>query len=267
MGDKMKHLQMYKNFVPLLVIAVTVLLTVLYMYRKKLFVFFIYICGIFKSGVKNIDKDRCKDWIKKLGGSSIDVYYKRGLVFTLFGILPILMIKYIFKQPLRNFGYGLKSIKSTIVITLLLYTVSLPVILIASRSWKLQNIYPEVRESIESKLSFLYSAISYILFYFGYEALYRGFLLFGLREYLGEWTAIIISMGFASVSHLNTPGSVFLASVITGILFPWINLRAGSLWPVFLAHSGIGVSMDFFCLKRLRILGTQEGERARSSQY
>ncbi len=118
MGDKMKHLQMYKNFVPLLVIAVTVLLTVLYMYRKKLFVFFIYICGIFKSGVKNIEKDRCKDWIKKLGGSSIDVYYKRGLVFTLFGILPILMIKYIFKQPLRNFGYGLKSIKSTIVITL-----------------------------------------------------------------------------------------------------------------------------------------------------
>lgn len=274
MGDKMKHLQLstgmefYRNFNPVLIIFVTLVLTVIYMSRKKL----LKVLGAFSRDINKQAAGEYKSHYntgeKKLRSQTMKVYFKRSLVFTLFGLLPLFIVRYWLRQPLKNFGYGFRNIKATIMLTIVLYTISFPVLLLASKSLKLQKVYPEIRESIKSRLSFLYSTVSYVLFYFGYEALYRGFLLFGLKGYLGEWGAIIISMGFVSVSHINAPGSVFLASVISGFVFPWINFKIGSIWPVFLAHSGIGISMDYLCLKRLQMVEKSRSEEVRrNSQY
>jgi hypothetical protein len=68
------------------------------------------------------------------------------------------------------------------------------------------------------------------------EFFFRGLLLKGLNASGGPpLRALIVSAVVFSAFHLDPVG--FLARVELGVLFGWLFLRTGSLWPGILAHS------------------------------
>jgi membrane protease YdiL (CAAX protease family) len=84
------------------------------------------------------------------------------------------------------------------------------------------------------------------------EFFFRGVFLQGLRT--PPWTpekAIVVTAVVFSVFHLDPVG--FLARVELGVLFGWLVVRTGSLWPSILAHAANNLvsTVLFFTAKEL----------------
>jgi len=197
-------------------------------------------------------------------GQAGGVHYKRLSAFLLFGLLPLLFVKFMYRENLRQFGFSFISTKlHPVVILTTIFAVS-PVVLISSKKASIRGRYPEVKSALISKRSFALSALTYVLYYFGYEGLFRGFLLFGLRGYTGDLIAAMVSMSFTAMTHLHAPGLVFIGSLSTGILFPYFVFLSGSIWPVFVIHSLIGVGTDWLCVRSRRSCAERNLKRSTS---
>jgi membrane protease YdiL (CAAX protease family) len=72
------------------------------------------------------------------------------------------------------------------------------------------------------------------------EFLYRGFLLFGLKEKFQEGSILLQMVPFALL-HLSKPELETISTIITGILFGYVVYRGKSFWPAFIIHLFINV--------------------------
>ncbi len=72
------------------------------------------------------------------------------------------------------------------------------------------------------------------------EFLYRGFLLFGLKDKFKEGSILLQMVPFALL-HLGKPEIETISTLVTGILFGYVAWRGKSFWPAFLIHLFINV--------------------------
>jgi membrane protease YdiL (CAAX protease family) len=87
--------------------------------------------------------------------------------------------------------------------------------------------------------------------YFGaWEVLFRGVLLFGLRNRLGAGPANLVQTALSVIAHFGRPLDETIAALPAGMLFGWVDLRIGSVWYIAVVHWVVGVSLDWFILTR-----------------
>ncbi len=67
------------------------------------------------------------------------------------------------------------------------------------------------------------------------EVFFRGFLLAALIKPLGAVRAAVVTSAVFSGAHASVP--VLIPLFVTGLLFSWLYLRTGSIWPPFAAHA------------------------------
>jgi membrane protease YdiL (CAAX protease family) len=187
--------------------------------------------------------------ISESGTRDLGVYYKRLCAFVLFIVFPIIIIRGIYHESVKNYGLSRPTGRLSPFFIIPVLLMSFLVLFFFSKKKKLKRRYPEVQRAKSSKLHFALSSASYMLYFLGYENLYRGFLLFGLRAYTGDWPAVLVSAGFTTLTHFRDPKAVVLGSLFGGLLFSYIALITGSIWTVFVLHSGIGIAMDYFCIR------------------
>ena len=72
------------------------------------------------------------------------------------------------------------------------------------------------------------------------EFMYRGFLLFGLKEKFHEGSILLQMIPFALL-HLGKPEVETVSTLLTGILFGYVAYRGKSYWPAFIIHLFINV--------------------------
>ncbi len=72
------------------------------------------------------------------------------------------------------------------------------------------------------------------------EFIYRGFLLFGLKEKFKEGSILIQVIPFVLL-HLGKPEIETISTLLTGILFGYVAYRGRSYWPAFIIHLFINV--------------------------
>jgi membrane protease YdiL (CAAX protease family) len=72
------------------------------------------------------------------------------------------------------------------------------------------------------------------------EFLFRGFLLFGLKDRYKEGSIFIQTVPFV-IAHFGKPGLETLSTIITGIYFGYVCYRSDSYWPAFLMHLFINI--------------------------
>jgi membrane protease YdiL (CAAX protease family) len=224
---------------PAAVLAITALLFLAHFFWGSERFFARRLLPLLARGRRRPDLDRVQ---------SLGVYYRRASAFLLYGMVPLLGVRLMPGESLRDFGLSPHLDLSPLYL-LPLVVLSFFTLLFSSRSAVLHRRYPEVRTAAGSGRRFLLSSLSYLLYFFGYEFLFRGFLLFGLYRHLGAWKAVLASTAFTALTHLRTPLPVILGSVATGLLFARVVLAAGSLWPVLALHCCIGIGMDLLCIR------------------
>ena len=180
-----------------------------------------------------------------------DVYryaYQFLATFMLLFLLPLIIVKLVFKHKLKDYGlafgdkkYGLRFIVITIPL------IVTPIILLASFMPQVRAEYPLTKMVQNNASVFLLYEIIYIVFYYvGYEFFFRGYMLFGLKERFGSTYAILFQVIPSCLLHFNKPEAEFAGSIILGIVLGYLALRTRSILYPFIIHSYIGISTDLF---------------------
>ena len=99
---------------------------------------------------------------------------------------------------------------------------------------------PVVPSQPWSTATLLTDAVSWGLYLFAYELLFRGFLLFPLAAALGEWSAVLATSALYAAAHADKGPTEVAASAALGVPLAWAALAPPrSVLPVFVAHWGI----------------------------
>ena len=149
--------------------------------------------------------------------------------FVYFAVLPLLVIVVVLRKNPLDFGlrpgqprlWGLHVLVICVTAALILY--------VSSFFGPLQEYY--VHEGFNFWVYFLTSCV--ILS--AWEFLYRGFLLFGLRERFGEGSIFLQMIPFV-ILHFGKPEVETISTLLTGVLFGYVAYRGRSYWPAFIIH-------------------------------
>lgn len=166
--------------------------------------------------------------------------------FVLLGIIPLLIVKFFFRESLASYGLQLGDWKFGMKAVLILA----PVMILASfPSSKMPDFiaeYPLNKTAGGSGEQFLLHAFSYLFFYLGWEFFFRGFMQFGLRGALGDWNSILVQTALSCILHIGKPSGEIYSSIIGALAWGIVVFRTRSLVYAILIHWLLGVSLDFF---------------------
>jgi membrane protease YdiL (CAAX protease family) len=168
--------------------------------------------------------------------------------FLLMGIIPLLIILFVFKEPLRDYGITFGDWQKGLPLALLL-TILIAILLLlpSSQTPDFRSTYPFDKSAGDSIFSFIrFELLRGLIFYTAWEFFFRGFMLFGLRKYVGDWLAICIQTVPSCLWHIGLPIGEIVSSILAGVLFGIIAIRTKSIFWVFLLHYFIGLFLDFF---------------------
>ena len=168
------------------------------------------------------------------------------LTFILLMLIPVLIIKVVFKEKLGDYGFKRGDLKYglwSIAIILPLTTLG---VWLSSRQADFQQEYSAFKINLFSLNSFLIYAAAFFIYYLAFEFFFRGFMLQGLRASLGDLNSLLIQTIPCCLVHLGKPASEIFASIVASLVFGYLVFRTRSLWYVIIIHWLIGVFLNLF---------------------
>ncbi len=178
--------------------------------------------------------------------------YMFGTAFVLMGILPLAIIHFFFREPVKTYGLQLGDWRKGLPVAAILFVLIAVIMLYPSSQTKeMSEFYPFDKSAGDSAFAFVrFEALRGVLYYTAWEFFFRGFMLFGLRKYFGDWMAICIQTIPSCLWHIGLPTGEIFASILGGILFGIFAIRTRSVLWAFLLHWLIGIGMDLFIVMR-----------------
>lgn len=167
-----------------------------------------------------------------------------GLV--LFGFVIVFIIKFVFHEPLSNYGVQLGDWKFGWLAFAVMAPVMIAMTYPSANNPQFLAEYPVFKGAGASAAIFFGHSLMYLMYYLGYEMLMRGFIQFGLREQLGDWNAILVQTAISTLFHIGKPDGEIFSCILGGIIWGIVVFRSRSLLYVLLVHWLLGVSLDFF---------------------
>jgi len=164
----------------------------------------------------------------------------------LMGAAPVFIIKRVFGERLRDYGVGLGIRKRTLRSFLCFAPVFVLAGYIGSKDASLVAKLPINPDAGESALLFVLHAATMLLFYVGWEFYFRGFMLFGLRDSLGEANAVLIQVLASALLHIGDPTSEAFGAVVAGLLWGMLAFRTQSILSGMGQHFLLGIAVDWF---------------------
>lgn len=170
--------------------------------------------------------------------------------FVLFGVLSLVIIKAILGESMGEYGLALGDWRFGIKALLVLAPVMVLLAYPSARQAPFLAEYPWNPGACGSAAAFLGHAAAYLVYYVGFEILFRGLVQNGLRDSLGDWTAILVQTGLSTLMHIGKPAGEIYGAILGGVAFGFVALRSRSVLYVILIHWVLGVALDLFiCLR------------------
>lgn len=164
-----------------------------------------------------------------------------GLIMFVFSVVSI---KFVLKGKLSDYGFKFGDKKFGLITSLVFFLVMLPIVWIVSSSESFANTYPLGGSELKSNLVlFLIYELCVLVYMLGWEFLWRGYMLFGLKVKLGYY-AIFIQMIPFFILHKGKPELELFASIIAGLILGIQALRSNSFFYCWLLHSCVMISID-----------------------
>lgn len=172
--------------------------------------------------------------------------YEIASAFILFGLIPLALVIFLFRESGRDYGLRLGDWKFGLIAIVILFPIIAGSLYLDSKSPAMQAAYPIDQGATQSVQAFLLLEAPCLLFLMAWEFIFRGFMLFGLRPRVGDWLAICIQTIPSSLWHIGLPVNVTLAAIPGGLVFGILAIRTRSIiWPTLL-HYLIWVGLDLF---------------------
>lgn len=150
----------------------------------------------------------------------------------LYILIPVLITLLVFRKSPREYGFQLGDWKAGLLLAVLGCLLMFPVIwVLGTRNPSMINYYQSARTGLIWKTG---------LSMFGWEYLFRGWLLFGYARKYGADALWLQAVPFA-IAHLGKPEIETLSTIFGGFAFGWVAWRTGSFLYGFLIHWFIGV--------------------------
>jgi len=174
--------------------------------------------------------------------------YMHICTFILFFLIPAAVVVFIFKRPLSEFGFAIGDWRFGLKFICLWIIVITPLVYLNSFMPDFQKEYPLVPLAGKHVGWFFLWALVYLVYYIGWEFLFRGFLQIGLRPALGAFFSICVQTIPSTIIHFGKPEGETISAIFAGIIFGAVALRTRSIfWPL-LAHFYAGMANDIFCV-------------------
>lgn len=181
--------------------------------------------------------------------------FQFAVVFVLFFAVPATVWRGVLGRDLRDAGlcvgdwrFGWRSLVVAVAPAVLLAYLS-------AGQADFQAEYPLSRLAAADGGRFAAYEVALFSYYIGWEFLFRGFLLFGLRERVGDFGAVATQAFPSVLLHIGKPAGELWASVAAGFLFGAWALRTRSVLYVLAFHYALGVLNDVFCAVRGGLTG------------
>jgi len=143
--------------------------------------------------------------------------------------VPLLVILILFRESPSRYGFQLGDWKAGLALTAVSCGGMTLVMLFAARSGEVQSFYaPQVKPLIPL-------LIDNGLDLFGWEFLFRGFLLFALYPVCGPYALLLQAVPF-TIAHFGKPELETLSCIFGGSAFGYIAWRTHSFIYPFLIH-------------------------------
>ncbi len=159
--------------------------------------------------------------------------------FFYYGVLSLLSLIIITRQSPLKLGLGFGEIKQWLPASLLYLVIAIPLVLVGSQSAEMNNFY--VSNNFDWP-SYLFETTLYML---GWEYLFRGYMLVGLKKSLKEG-AILVQMIPFTLMHLGKPNIETISCIFSGLAWGYICYRANSFWPAFFMHMVVNLTTQLY---------------------
>jgi membrane protease YdiL (CAAX protease family) len=166
----------------------------------------------------------------------------------LLGIVPVVLARLVWRMPLGSLGLGLGCRRRGLAWLALGVPLAVIAGAMGAGSTAVRAVYPLDPTLSTAAGPFLAHALTQFLYFAAWEVLFRGVLLFGLRQRLGDGPANLVQTALSVTAHFGRPLDETLAALPAGLLFGAVDLRIGSVWYVAMVHWVVGVSLDWFVL-------------------
>jgi uncharacterized protein len=164
-------------------------------------------------------------------------------------VVPALVIKFILKEKLVDYGLKLKSAFSFGGVYAIAFALIIPAVVVASFSPHFQITYPFFVPLDKSDMHpyFFVWEIFYILQFFALEFFFRGFMVQGLKKDLGIYSVFVMVVPYCMI-HFNKPLPECIGSIFAGVFLGMMSYKTNSVWLGAFLHVGVAVSMDLLSL-------------------
>jgi membrane protease YdiL (CAAX protease family) len=178
------------------------------------------------------------------------VYWYVGDFITLF-IIPALIIKLVFKEKVKDYGLRVGDFNTGIKLSVLFLVVMIPIIWFVTSQQAFGLTYPLLDQARDSWKIFILYEIGLLFYLFAWEFIWRGFMLFGLKEKFGYYAVIIQMIPFLILHNGKPPVETF-GVILGGIAFGILAYRTQSIYYCIVTHAGIMISIDLLSTLRHR---------------
>lgn len=186
-----------------------------------------------------------RGWVSLTRGPLEPALYFTGAVLLL-GLIPAALACWWTGLRAAELGLGLGRWREGIVWLAIGIPLAVAAGKIGSLSPEMAAVYP-LDPALDGRPErFVPYALLQFLYYGPWEVLFRGVLLFGLKDRLGSGAANALQTAVSATAHFGRPLTETFAAVPAGLVFGWIGLRVRSVWYVAVIHWLAGVSLDAF---------------------
>ena len=173
-----------------------------------------------------------------------------------FVVLPVLTIKYILKQPLKNYGLGFGKLSQHYKWYILLAAPILCFVVIVSFRDDFTNHYPFYKLAYRSWFDLFVWELLYLLQFVCVEFFFRGFIIQACRPAFGVNAIFVMIVPYMMI-HLPKPWLEASGAIFFGLFLGVLALHTRSIWGGVIVHVSIALSMDIAALLQTKGLPQQ----------
>ena len=174
---------------------------------------------------------------------------KHWAAFFLMGVFPMLIVKFVFREKLSDYGVGwgdrTRTLRSFLMLAPILFALGWASGL-GNAGRAFYTVYPyNPAAGVSWTTLFLHTISYFCLYYFAWEFMFRGFLLRGLAPTVGFSTAIWIQVVISTALHFGHPASETFGCIAGGLFWGFLALRTRSIFSGWGQHALLGIALDW----------------------